>query len=56
MGVKIAVLAAATVLSFVQGRAQPDGGYAESTVAAASTAIFTPIRDRKSTRLNSSHT
>ena len=30
MGVKIAVLAAASVLSFVQGRAQPDGGYAEA--------------------------
>ena len=27
---KLAVLAAASVLSFVQGRAQPDGGYAES--------------------------
>ena len=29
MGVKLVVLAVATVLSFVQGRAQPDGGYAE---------------------------
>jgi hypothetical protein len=29
MGLKIAVLAAASVLSFVQGRVQPDGGYAE---------------------------
>ena len=37
MGVKLALLATATVLSFVQGRTQPDGGYAEpngrSTVA-----------------------
>lgn len=29
MGVKVALVAVATVLSFVQGRAQPDGGYAE---------------------------
>ena len=44
MGVKLAVLAAATVLSFVQGRAQPDGGYAEpggrSTVALTATAVL----------------
>ena len=44
MGVKIAVLAAASVLSFVQGRAQPDGGYAEpsgqSTVALSATAVL----------------
>jgi prenyltransferase/squalene oxidase-like repeat protein len=44
MGVKIAVLAAAGVLSFVQGRAQPDGGYAEpnghSTVALSATAVL----------------
>ena len=44
MGVKIAVLAAASVLSFVQGRAQPDGGYAEpsgrSTVALTATAVL----------------
>src|SRR5258706_3339241 len=41
MGVKLAVLAAASLLSFVQGRAQPDGGYAEpnggSTVALTAT-------------------
>ena len=44
MGVKLAVLAAASVLSFVQGRAQPDGGYAEpggtSTVALTATAVL----------------
>jgi hypothetical protein len=44
MGVKIAVLAATSVLSFVQGRAQPDGGYAEpsgrSTVALTATAVL----------------
>ena len=44
MGVKIAVLAVASVLSFVQGRAQPDGGYAEpggrSTVALTATAVL----------------
>ncbi len=44
MGVKVAVLAAASVLSFVQGRAQPDGGYAEpssrSTVALTATAVL----------------
>lgn len=44
MGVKIAVLAAASVLSFVQGRAQPDGGYAEpgrtSTVALTASAVL----------------
>jgi hypothetical protein len=44
MGLKIAVLAAASVLSFVQGRAQPDGGYAEpsggSTVALTATAVL----------------
>ena len=44
MGVKIAVLAAASVLSFVQGRAQPDGGYAEpggtSTVGLTATAVL----------------
>ncbi len=44
MGVKIALLAAASVLSFVQGRAQPDGGYAEpngrSTVALTATAVL----------------
>jgi hypothetical protein len=44
MGVKIAVLAAASVLSFVQGRVQPDGGYAEpssrSTVALTATAVL----------------
>ncbi len=34
MGVKLAILAAASVLSFVQGRAQPDGGYAEATRSA----------------------
>ena len=41
---KIAVLAAASVLSFVQGRAQPDGGYAEpggrSTVALTATSVL----------------
>jgi prenyltransferase/squalene oxidase-like repeat protein len=44
MGVKFAVLAVASVLSFVQGRAQPDGGYSEaggrSTVALAATAVL----------------
>ena len=44
MGVKLAVLAAASLLSFVQGRAQPDGGYAEpnggSTVALTATAVL----------------
>jgi hypothetical protein len=44
MGIKVAVLAAASVLSFVQGRAQPDGGYAEpggrSTVALTATAVL----------------
>jgi hypothetical protein len=44
MGVKIALLAAASVLSFVQGRAQQDGGYAEpgggSTVALTATAVL----------------
>jgi len=44
MGVKVAVLAAASVLSFVQGRAQPDGGYAEqsghSTVGLTATAVL----------------
>jgi hypothetical protein len=44
MGVKLAVLAVATVLSFVQGRAQPDGGYAEpagsSTVGLTATAVL----------------
>lgn len=44
MGVKIALLAAASVLSFVQGRAQPDGGYAEpggrSTAGLTATAVL----------------
>jgi hypothetical protein len=44
MGLKIAVLAVASVLSFVQGRVQPDGGYAEptgsSTVALTATAVL----------------
>jgi hypothetical protein len=44
VGLKIAVLAAASVLSFVQGRAQPDGGYAEpggrSTVGLTATAVL----------------
>jgi hypothetical protein len=44
MGVKIGLLAVASVLSFVQGRAQPDGGYAEagsrSTVALTATAVL----------------
>ena len=44
MGLKIALLAAASVLSFVQGRAQTDGGYAEpgrqSTVALTATAAL----------------
>jgi hypothetical protein len=44
LGLKIALLASASVLSFVQGRAQPDGGYAEasrqSTVALTATAVL----------------
>lgn len=44
MGVKIVVLAVASVLSFVQGRVQPDGGYAEpssrSTAALTATAVL----------------
>lgn len=44
MGVKLVVLTVATVLSFVQGRAQPDGGYAEpagsSTVGLTATAVL----------------
>jgi hypothetical protein len=44
MGLKLAVVAAATVLSFVQGRVQPDGGYAEpagrSTVGLTATAVL----------------
>ncbi len=44
MGVKLVVLAVATALSFVQGRAQPDGGYAEpggrSTVGLTATAVL----------------
>jgi hypothetical protein len=44
MGLKLAVLAVASVLSFVQGRAQPDGGYAEpggrSTVGLTATAVL----------------
>jgi hypothetical protein len=44
MGVKIALLAVSSVLSFVQGRVQPDGGYAEpgrqSTVALTATAAL----------------
>ena len=44
MGVKLVVLAVATVLAFVQGRAQPDGGYAEpaarSTVGLTATAVL----------------
>lgn len=44
MGVKIATLAVASVLSFVQGRVQPDGGYAEpggrSTVALTATSVL----------------
>ena len=44
MGVKLVVLAVATVLSFVQGRAQPDGGYAEpggaSTVGLTATSVL----------------
>jgi prenyltransferase beta subunit len=44
VGLKIALLAATSVLSFVQGRAQPDGGYAEagrrSTVALTATAVL----------------
>jgi hypothetical protein len=44
VGVKVAVVLAATVLSFVQGRAQPDGGYAEpggsSTAGLTATAVL----------------
>jgi hypothetical protein len=44
MGVKVALAIAATVLSFVQGRAQPDGGYAEpgghSTAGLTATAVL----------------
>jgi prenyltransferase/squalene oxidase-like repeat protein len=44
VGVKVAIVAAATVLSFVQGRAQPGGGYAEPggapTVALTATAVL----------------
>jgi hypothetical protein len=44
MGVKFAVLAVAGVLSFVQGRLQPDGGYSESggrsTVALMATGVL----------------
>jgi len=44
VGLKIAVLAAASVLSFVQGRAQPDGGFAEpgghSTVGLSASAVL----------------
>src|SRR5581483_2512580 len=44
LGLKLALMAAASVLSFVQGRAQPDGGYAEpggrSTVALTATAVL----------------
>ena len=44
MGVKLVLVAVATVLSFVQGRAQPDGGYAEpagrSTVGLTATAVL----------------
>jgi hypothetical protein len=44
MGVKVALLAVTSLLSFVQGRAQPDGGYAEpgrqSTVALTATAAL----------------
>jgi hypothetical protein len=44
MGLKIAMLATASVLSFVQGRAQTDGGYAEpgraSTIALTATAVL----------------
>ena len=44
MGVKFAVLAVAGVLSFVQGRLRPDGGYSEaggrSTVALTATAVL----------------
>jgi hypothetical protein len=44
VGLKVALLAAASLLSFVQGRAQPDGGYAEpggrSTVALTATAVL----------------
>ncbi len=44
MGVKLAMLVVASVLSFVQGRAQTDGGYAEpaghSTVGLTATAVL----------------
>jgi len=44
MGLKLAVLAVASVLSFIQGRAQTDGGYAEpgasSTVGLTATAVL----------------
>jgi hypothetical protein len=44
MGLKIALLAVTSVLSFVEGRVQPDGGYAEagraSTVALTATAVL----------------
>ena len=44
MGVKLALVAVATVLSFIQGRAQPDGGYAEpagrSTIGLTATAVL----------------
>jgi Prenyltransferase and squalene oxidase repeat len=44
MGVKVAVLAVASVLSFVQGRVQPDGSYAEPggrpTVGLTATAVL----------------
>jgi hypothetical protein len=44
MGLKLAVLLGASVLGFVQGRAQPDGGYAEpsghSTVGLTATTVL----------------
>ena len=44
MGLKLVIVLAATVLSFVQGRAQPDGGYAEpggaSTPGLTATAVL----------------
>jgi hypothetical protein len=44
MGLKVALLAVTSVLAFVQGRAQSDGGYAEagrrSTVALTATAVL----------------
>jgi hypothetical protein len=44
MGLKVVIVLAATVLSFVQGRAQPDGGYAEpggaSTPGLTATAVL----------------